>query len=315
MPGCIHAQSMAVTLDPPQTSSAPSAYSPARFKVVSGFLYRRHTQPYAYVARIHALNNGMVEASLRPQYGWHEVDCLTDSALADYAECVANPVPPSPLQLEQTALENRTRATRRARAEVRRKCKHRALIEILTLTYRENMVDRDRMSHDLDKFVKRVRRVIPSFEYVCVFERQTRGAWHAHLAVRRVLPYYWKGGHTKKLVRSFDLLRSMWRGVVGPQNGNIDVSKRKKQRWSAAKIAGYISKYIGKSFGDNPAHENSYSASNGALPSPVRYSFATCLEGIAGLYELLSLEVAGGDVYTKLFPDTSYWMSASPLSG
>lgn len=306
---------MVAPVESPQSSSVPSAYSPARFKVVQGLLLRRHTEPYAYIARIHTLNNGMVEASLRPRYGWSEVGDLSMGALADYEQCVANPIPPTPLQLEQTALENRTRATRRARSEVRRKCKHRALIEILTLTYRENMIDRERMAHDLDKFIKRVRRVIPSFEYVCVFERQERGAWHAHLAVRRVLPYYWKGARTKTLVRSFDLLRSMWRGVVGADNGNIDVSKRKKQRWSPAKIAGYISKYIGKSFGDNPLHENSYSASNGALPSPISYSFSTCLDGIAGLYDLLAIECHGADVYTKLFPDTSFWMSASPPSG
>jgi hypothetical protein len=282
---------------------------------VAGTLFQRESTPYSYFATIHTLNNGMVEAGLRPRYGWSEVDNLSPAALADLAHCQANPVARTALEQAEEDLQNRKRATRRARSEVRRKCKHRGLVEILTLTYRENQTDRDRMARDLDVFVKRVRRVIPNFEYVCVFERQKRGAWHAHLAVARVLPFYWKGGNVKKAVKSFDLLRSMWRGVVGADNGNIDVSKRRKQRWSPAKIAGYISKYIGKSFGDNLKHENSYSASNGALPSPLRYSFNTLNDGIVGLCALLSLELVNADIYTKLFPDTSFWMSASPQSG
>ena len=43
---------------------------------------------------------------------------------------------------------------------------------MLTLTYRENMTDRARMARDFDVFMKRIRRIFPSFEYVCVFEEQ-----------------------------------------------------------------------------------------------------------------------------------------------
>ena len=190
-------------LEPPR----PSATAEPRYKVVAGTLCVRDTEPYRYVATIHTLNHGQVEAGLRPRYAYTEVDCLSSQALADYEHCLANPVPRTAAEQVEEDSANRVRATRRARAEVRRRCKHHGLIEILTLTYRENQTDRDRMAHDLDLFLKRVRRVIPHFEYVCVFEKQTRGAWHAHLAVQRVLPYYWKGGAVKKLVKSFDLLR------------------------------------------------------------------------------------------------------------
>lgn len=300
---------------PSELPATPSAVREPVYKVVEGTLFERATTPYSYVATIHPLGNGMVEAGLRPQYGWSEVDNLSPAALADFEHCQANPVPLTEVEREKEDLANRVRSTRRARSEVRRKCKHRGLIEILTLTYRENMQDRNRMSRDLDAFIKRVHRRIPHFEYVCVFEQQKRGAWHAHLAVKRVLPFYWKGGTKKTAVRSFDLLRSMWRGVVGNDNGNIDVSKRRKQRWSPAKIAGYISKYVGKSFGENAKHENSYSASNGSNPDPVRYSFDTVSEGMAGLFALLSLELEHGDPYYKLFPDTSFWMSVEPRTG
>lgn len=296
-----------------QDTPAPSAVREARHKVIDGVLYERHTDPYSYTASVHTLNNGMVEASLQPRYGWREVDNLSPQALADYLQCLAHPIPLSTYEQLEAEIANRTRSTRRARTKVRRLCKHNGLIEILTLTYRENQTDRSRMGRDLDVFLKRVRRVIPSFEYVAVFERQKRGAWHAHLAVRRVLPLYVVGaGKRKKMVKSFDLLRSMWRGVVGSDNGNIDVSKRRKQRWSPAKIAGYISKYIGKSFGENLKNENSYSASNGGLPPPVRFSFESFDTGVPGLFALLSVELSGAEIYQKLFSNTSYWVSASP---
>ena len=72
--------------------------------------------------------------------------------------------------------------------------------------------------------------------------------------------YVYKG----RLVRSYDLLRSLWRGVVGSDNGNIDVSRNKRVNRSSAKLASYLSKYIGKTFDQAEKHVNSYSAS-GAL--------------------------------------------------
>ena len=36
------------------------------------------------------------------------------------------------------------------------------------------MTDRARMARDFDVFMKRIRRIFPSFEYVCVFEEQKR---------------------------------------------------------------------------------------------------------------------------------------------
>ena len=74
------------------------------------------------------------------------------------------------------------------------------------------MTDRARMARDFDVFMKRIRRIFPGFEYVCVFEEQKRGAWHAHLAVQRVQSHYL---HKGVLVKSYDLLRAVWRAVVG----------------------------------------------------------------------------------------------------
>lgn len=281
-------------------------------RIVDGTLYARSAHPYAYDLRVHDLGHGHVEATALPRYGWHEVEALSRLARADYADALTAAPPPSQQELLDRAAANRDRATRRARTKVRRLAKAKGLSVLLTLTYRENMVDRERMARDFDAFCKRVRRVIPGFEYVCVFERQKRGAWHAHIAVPRILAHY---THRGALVKSYDLLRSMWRGIVGADNGNVDVSRNKRVNRSAAKLAAYLSKYIGKTFDQADRYVNSYSASGRALPEAVTLRTLTgCqVEAANRLVDLLSTElgnpcefhqawIEGGGVYICLSP-------------
>lgn len=68
-----------------------------------------------------------------------------------------------------------------------RKCK------FITLTYKQNMTDSERLRHDLSLFIKRFKYFISclknnkgndlglTFEYISVLEPQSRGAWHAHI--------------------------------------------------------------------------------------------------------------------------------------
>jgi hypothetical protein len=141
----------------------------------------------------------------------------------------------------------------------------KSLDTMLTMTYRANVTDREVIRRHLDMAIKRIRRVIPGFQYVAVLERQKRGAWHAHLAVERVQSHYL---HQGVLVRSYDLLRAIWRAVVGELGGNIDVARSKVARRSSARVAAYLSKYIGKGL-DAVEGGDSYSASGRALPRPV----------------------------------------------
>lgn len=281
-------------------------------RVVNGTLYARTVLPSSYDIRVHDLGHGHVEATALPRYDWGEIEALSPIAAADYAQCLADPPLPTAKELLERATDNRERATRRARTKVRRLAKTKGLSVLLTLTYRENMCDRDRMARDLDVFVKRVRRAIEGFEYVCVFERQKRGAWHAHIAVRRILSHY---THRGVLVKSYDLLRSMWRGVVGADNGNVDVSRNKRVNRSAAKLAAYLSKYIGKTFDQAERFVNSYSASGRALPAAVvqRVMCADQFKALDALLDLLSVEmgapcqfhhahIEGGGVFVCLSP-------------
>jgi hypothetical protein len=180
---------------------------------------------------------------------------------------------------------------------------------MLTLTYRENMLDRERIRRDVDVMLKRIRRVIPTFEYVCVFERQKRGAWHAHLACRRVQSHYL---HRGKVVQSYALLRLMWHGAAGDGAGNIDVSRGRAAKRSTAKLAGYLSKYISKGFEDGQAGD-SYSAS-GSLPPP---DVHTVPSGDLIFATRCALAMATADYHGHEFRGVfldggSYFLSGSP---
>lgn len=290
-------------------------------RIIAGVAYERTPTPYAWDLRIHDLGHGHTEGVVLPRYAWHEAEPLSDLARADALRCEGGQmfvngawVPFEKTQQQQALddIANRERATKRSRTKVRRLCKAKGLTTLLTLTYRENMVDRERMQRDFDVFMKRVRRVIPEMEYVCVFERQKRGAWHAHIAVRRVLSHY---THRRTLVRSYELLRSMWRGVVGSDNGNVDVSRNRKISRSPARLASYLSKYIGKGFAEvgRERFVNSYSASGRALPPALLERIdGAAIDAFGALFDLLAPECALSDVYTSLIPGGGLFVCLAP---
>jgi hypothetical protein len=138
-------------------------------------------------------------------------------------------------------------AAARAKKNVRRLCKAMAADTLLTLTYRGEQLDLALCKAHLKEFVRRVKRVWPTFCAVAAFETQKRGVWHVHMAtvgVPKLLNH--KSGAK---VKSYNLLRSIWRAVTGQWGGNVDVAKSKsRQKRSPAKIAAYIAKYISKDY-------------------------------------------------------------------
>lgn len=131
-----------------------------------------------------------------------------------------------------TRIENEDRAVRRARSTMRKKVLTYKLDHLLTLTYRENVTDFQRADADLSRFMRLLKKQRPEFHYVAVPEQQERGAWHWHLAV--------KGR------QDVDLLRKLWRQVVG--DGNIDVQKPKAGQDRRLGLVKYLSKYLAKGF-------------------------------------------------------------------
>lgn len=93
--------------------------------------------------------------------------------------------------------------------------------------------------------------------------------------------------------------------IVGQNNGNVDVSRNKRVNRSAAKLASYLSKYIGKTFDQAERYVNSYSASGRALPPAIteRVLTADQVQAAAALIELLSQELGGPCEFHQAFID------------
>lgn len=191
--------------------------------------------------------------------------------------------------------ENIQRAVRRAKQEVRLKCKAMAVNSLWTLTFRQNVVDREVALKCLDAFRRRVVKVLGDWRYIAALEKQDRGAWHIHLATH-ALPAYIKQGGVK--VKSWDVMRAIWRSCAGDRGGNFDEAKRGK-RWSGrdkairgvGAIARYIAGYVAKEMQESDLGRKRYSGSKD-IDVPAAYTaIFECSE--APMTELLVLAFAG----------------------
>ena len=159
--------------------------------------------------------------------------------------------------------ENDDDAGRRAKKKVRLCCKTIGADRLVTLTYRENMVDREQALKHWKAFCRRLGRVA-EFHYVAVIEEQERGALHFHVAVRGRQNYV--------------LLRSIWQRVLGfgpdgQQMGQVNVRDPHKFGFGnkgAHKIASYIAKYCGKEMQCRALNEKRYFRSKGVVVPEVR---------------------------------------------
>jgi hypothetical protein len=232
------------------------------------------------------LGNGHREYSLVPIKTWEHVAVLSDEAYADRQQCMED-------TKEERKQANLERAAKRAKSRVRHLCKAAGVDTLLTLTYATNMQDWAVLKRHTKEFNRRMGRIIPGWFYVGAFERQERGAWHVHMAVHR-LPQSLelKPG---VLLKSFNVIRAVWRAVTKEHGGNIDVQARKRNsRRAPSKIAAYIAKYMTKAFADGVPWSNRFSSSKGlTVPKPERIRFVG--------YSL-------GDVATAVFHDLpDFW--------
>lgn len=164
----------------------------------------------------------------------------------------------------QRVADNKARAVRRARQQVRFHCRMLQCDHLVTLTYRENMEDVERLQRDWKNFCRLVRKCKPGWQFVACREKQDRGAYHLHIAVC---------GR-----QDIGLLRRCWYvalGGTGSETGEdtpgaVNVrgpAKRfgtKTNEWKAAKLAGYMTKYLHKAFDELDAmHSKRYWHSKG----------------------------------------------------
>lgn len=171
-------------------------------------------------------------------------------------------------QEAEKAADNRARAVRRARQRVRWLVKSGRFDHMLTLSYRENMTDVKRLKTDWDVFVRAMHAKYPDWKFCAVREYQERGALHLHVACVG-----------KQDIR---FIRRCWYKTLGASPeatgdatpGQIDVTGPRRHwgnggyQWRADKLAGYLTKYLGKAFDVGEANAKRYWQSKG-IEKPV----------------------------------------------
>ena len=251
-------------------------------RIVDGFVYEGKLSPDRFRVKLHDLGHGHREASVSRCVDWTEGWPLDPDSRA--ARVLRGEIEDPDAEEKREA--NIRRAARRAKSKIRQRCKAQGLDSLLTLTYRANQCDRAVAEADFKAFLRRLRGVMPGFAYVAFFETQKRGAWHVHMAVRK---FPMKLAATNGvLVKSFGVIRAIWRAVVGEHGGNIDMGRWKgTSQKSAAKCAAYISKYCLKAYADGELGSKRYRASSVDLPVPETVQFEA-----ASLAELIDLVVS-----------------------
>lgn len=193
------------------------------------------------------------------------------------------PIDQSGTLLEAERLEKQRflaleKSARRAKQGCSHKIKEAGFSSLLTCTTRENITDFDLFRQHWAAMLRKLAAHIPDFAAVFAFERQGRGAWHVHAAIHKLPVYLWvpqgSGRAAKRvMVRSWDYIRRLWRGIVG--DGNIDVDGHRKRRGkrgghraheSLARLAGYVSKYLTKDHATGPAGRNRWGSTQGIKP-------------------------------------------------
>ncbi len=182
-------------------------------------------------------------------------------------------------------VENDEVAARAAKKRVRLCCKAIGADRMVTLTYRENMMDRERALKHWKEFCRRMGKH-KAFHYVAVIEEQERGALHFHVAV---------AGR-----QMYALLRSIWQSILGrgddgEQMGQVNVRDPNKFGFGnkgAHKIASYIAKYCGKEMACRGLNEKRYFRSRGVVVPEVKYWRLPCTN-MLGAVEAAFAALAG----------------------
>jgi hypothetical protein len=213
--------------------------------------------------------NGHTEKTIRPVIGWVEDgQHLPDNYNPDgYLNAFGQLEPWSGLteqDIEDARLKSLKRSASRAKIMCRRVIKSEGFNELLTLTYKDNMLDRDTCKKHFKEWVRRMKRALGAFRYCASFERQERGAMHVHIATNKLAEH----GHYKGVkVKTYQLGTRIWRDIVKTGGlcfvGGKTKNGKTRRNLSNGKMAAYVSKYILKDFEDAPEESNRYSRSNG----------------------------------------------------
>jgi hypothetical protein len=154
-----------------------------------------------------------------------------------------------------TPEENRRRAARRAKTQVRRYCVANRLRRLVTLTYGPPFcTSHDQVVRDVGDFIRKLRRVLGlkgPIPYVWVPELHKDGQrYHVHVVVDRFLPK--------------PVLRQCW------PHGFVDIrevrNRGRAKGEAMRRVAGYVAKYVSKTYEDGGAGRHRYEVGQGCQP-------------------------------------------------
>lgn len=207
--------------------------------------------------------------------------------------------------------QNEDDAGRRAKQKVRECCKTIGADRMVTLTYRENMVDRETALKHWKAFCRRLGKVA-SFHYVAVIEEQQRGALHFHVAVRGRQNYV--------------LLRSIWQRVLGQgqdgqQMGQVNVRDPHRfgfGKHGAHKLASYIAKYCSKEMNARQLDQKRYFRSKGIVVPEVDTIRLKCTSMLGAAQAAFTIAAEFGLEGVQTWCNNGLgvvWISTAPASG
>ena len=129
---------------------------------------------------------------------------------------------------------------------------------MVTLTYASNMQDRGKALRDRQDFDRRMRRAFPSWFGVAVLEKQKRGAWHWHIAVR--------GFYDVRIIRA------LWQRTI-KERARVHIGWEWDQKGNCyTKLASYMAKYMAKDLDNSISEKHRYHTS-GNVERPIeRYT-------------------------------------------
>lgn len=290
-------------------------------KIANGTLFEGTRQDGAY--QVHTFEaNGVREVLVRPVIRWEDIgpaprQFTREEYLAqflDEPEKHAQRVK----EFEEEDAERAARCLRKSAQRAKRECRRTIIAEgfdeLATLSYRENMQDRDLTKKHFKEWVRRMRVVVPGFRYCAAPEPQERGAYHWHAAIHRLPKVVTYRGKT---MEGWRVGTAIWRAIVGKDNGLCFIGGKSQNGWPKprmilAKLAAYVSKYILKGFEDQPPGSNRYSRSTGqpdgqAKPAKVvEFFFGTTMHDL--IVQLWDTTDGVHRVANRLSPDFGlYW--------
>lgn len=207
---------------------------------------------------------------------------------------------------------NHARSVRRAKQNIRWLTKQMRADRLFTLTYRRNETDREQVKADFKKFLRYVTKGwkgqegIPDWKYVAVLEIQDRGAFHIHCAVQG-----WQ---------KISFLRTAWYKALGGQGnetgegtpGAVNVTNPDKARWGHTgrqwrprKLAGYLTKYIQKTFDQAICEKKRYWHAR-TIAAPVAQRF---MLGSLNIVDAIIESVGLLNFHVGLKPGFDQWLS------